>query len=158
MSFWQNISYSLLLFFCILAPASGQQQHWVKLINKEIRLDNENPKIELIFELQNGMHIQANKVNDPNFIPTRIDIAWPSSFQIDSAYYSTPKQLKMIGQEKPLMVFSKKFTVGFLVKGPPTGSFEIPGELYYQACNAYKCFFPRTLSFSIKVVSHEKAP
>ncbi|MDN3671424.1 hypothetical protein QWY93_19530 [Echinicola jeungdonensis] len=59
------------------------------------------------------MHIQADEVNDPNFIPTRITIEWPASFQIDSAQFSAPKTFKMIGEDQPLQVFSNQFTVNF---------------------------------------------
>jgi len=152
MSFWLRNSCFIILFCWSIQVSLAQEKQWVKYAGEEIVLDQDNQKIVLAFFLEKGVHIQANEVKDPNFIPTYITLKWPENFQLDSADYSNWEEFRMIGEDKPLQVFSEEFTVSFLVEEVPSGSYEIPGELYYQACNAYKCFFPRVLNFTLKVV------
>ncbi|WP_186757213.1 protein-disulfide reductase DsbD domain-containing protein [Echinicola salinicaeni] len=124
-----------------------QEKHWLTFLSQEINLNANAEFIELVFQIDPDMHIQANKLTDPNLIPTKISIDWPAKLEVSPPQYPNQKIMRLKGSEKELQVFSGKFTVKYPISHRPAGVYTIRGKMHYQACNEYKCFFPRTLNF-----------
>ncbi|WP_215225510.1 protein-disulfide reductase DsbD family protein [Echinicola shivajiensis] len=147
MRFWKKISLGCLALL-LLSSNTVQEKHWLTFFSKEINLNVNSEFIELVFHIDPEMHIQANRVKDPNLIPTKISIDWPAKLEVSPPQYPNYKILRLKGSEEGLQVYTGKLLVKYPLGKPTAGVYRIEGDILYQACNEYKCFFPRTLNFS----------
>lgn len=151
MRFWKKINLACFALF-LLSSNTVQEKHWLTFFSNEINLNTTSEFIEIVFQIDPDMHIQANRLEDPNLIPTKISIDWPSKLEVSPPQYPNYKTMSLKGSEDELRVYSGKLVVKYpLLKGT-AGAYRIKGNILYQACNEYKCFFPRKLNFKLILV------
>ncbi len=105
--------------------------------------------------VKSGYHIQANKLTDASLIPVTLKIIQPASFTMSEAVFPHYKLFRLEGTTHSLHVFDNSFVIRLPFQTPVTtkpGRYLIKAQLHYQACDATKCLFPRTLDLEIPVV------
>ena len=106
--------------------------------------------------LQPGFHINANKPNDPDLIPT-VFTGTGASVTFEPPRYPIANSGAVSYEAKPMLVYTGQFviTVPFTVsKTAKAGQrITLSGALNYQGCNATSCFPPSSapVTASIKV-------
>ena len=104
-------------------------------------------RVALRVALPEGLHTQSNKPRDPNLIPTVLTVDAPAGVTVDEIVFPASTDLKQIGQDQPLAVFERQFTIGVRLSlagnlGP--GEITVPSHLRYQACDLNLCYAPST--------------
>ena len=110
-------------------------------------------------KIEPGYHTHSNKPSEPNFIPTRLELAPPAGITVGTLKYPEGKSEKVQGLEKPLSVYEDEFAIGVpltldaKISLPST----IPATLSYQACQGATCYPPKKLKFNIELPAASKA-
>ncbi len=156
MIFWRVINGLTFVFTVGLLPLTlSAQEHFVSFEGSELRPGSgDKAAAELIFVIRQGYHIQSDDPSNPAFIPTKL--SWtmiPESVSIERVIFPAPEPF-FIGTEKS-DVFSDTLRVIVEFTGPDKPVIS-EGELYYQACDKTKCFFPRKLPFSFNYIPDRK--
>lgn len=158
MNYWLLISAFWLLMLKDLPLTSQRtnQNHFVKVINhKDWHLGKgDNKSIRISFMIQNGFHIQADKVVDDNLIPTTLNLISPEELLVGEPIFPAPARFHFINESNIMSVFSGVLEVLIPIKTQQsikTGRYRLVGVLDYQACDSVKCYFPRKLDFVIPV-------
>jgi len=102
-------------------------------------------KLRLKVALPEQIHIQSNKPRDPAFFPTALVLTPPAGVTVTSTTYPAAVDLKQEGQDAPLAVFEKTFTVVAtvaLAASVKPGDLVVPGRFDYQACDDKVCYRP----------------
>jgi peroxiredoxin len=108
--------------------------------------------VKVSFEIREGLHIQADRVNDPNLIPAELSFAGPEGIVMGKPVFPEYKTLLLEGATENLWVFDKALEVTmpvFVSENKPPGVYKLKGNLRYQACDSRKCFFPAALEFEL---------
>lgn len=109
----------------------------------------------LRFRIADGFHVNSNQPDSDLLIPTSLKLTPPPGFLIGKMVYpkGKPFALEFAPAEK-LSVYSGEI----LIKVPVTvsrkmkkGSYEITGELSYQACDNHSCYPPKTAVVKVPV-------
>ncbi|WP_296622784.1 protein-disulfide reductase DsbD domain-containing protein [Marivirga sp.] len=114
----------------------------------------EQQYISLSFLIKEGYHIQASQVKDENLIPTVLSFDVLDSLKLGDPVFPKTVEFKMKGQKTTWSVYKDILEINVPVKIIKPGEkevFSINGKLYYQACDDYKCYFPRNLKFIMKI-------
>lgn len=109
--------------------------------------------ITVSFQIKDGYHIQANEVNDDSLIPVRIDMENHEAINYGQPVFPAWKKFKMEGTNDRLWVFDEMLDVKIpltIAKEKSPGDYFIKGNLHYQACDSWKCYFPRVLVFEVR--------
>jgi DsbC/DsbD-like thiol-disulfide interchange protein len=102
-------------------------------------------RVALRVRLPEGVHVQADRPRDPSLIPTILALEPPAGITVAEIVYPEPTDLKQAGQQQPLAVFGRNFTVGVrltLGRALSPGALIVPARLRYQACDSTACFAP----------------
>ena len=145
--------YSLFLFIA-LSLFGDQQKHFVSFIDAEVLIVKEKDilKVTLPFTIEEEYHIQAASEVLDNLIATEISFEQNGSFEIESFEFSLTNYDTVVLNEFTHRVLSDRVevTVTLRLKGKNAKkNNELKGELYYQACDDQRCFFPRNLAFIV---------
>jgi thiol:disulfide interchange protein len=104
-------------------------------------------RLALRVSLPDGLHTQSNKPRDPNLIPTVLTVDAPTGITVEEIVFPPSTDLKQAGQDQPLAVFEREFSIGVRVSLASTlspGEITVPARLRYQACDATLCYAPST--------------
>jgi thiol:disulfide interchange protein DsbD len=118
---------------------------------------NENIRINLKTTVQEGFHINANKIADPDLIPTTVSIT-EGDFKLVRTSWPAAQSFKFSFSETELQVFAHSFNISLYLKPKKElkpGKYEVKGELHYQACNDRACFAPKDADFTAMIVLKE---
>ena len=91
------------------------------------------------------VHVQSNKPRDPAFFPTALILTPPAGVTVTATKYPAAVDFKQEGQDAPLAVFEKSFTVTATVAVAASvkpGPLVVPGRFDYQACDDKVCYRP----------------
>jgi thiol:disulfide interchange protein len=158
-----NITILLFLFLSGFQIKAQSDIVKMKLIPNSIRA-GVNSKFEVILNvnIEKDWHINSNKPNDENLIPTEISIQnkW---LKILSIKYPNPKELSTPINEKPVFVFegNEQIRITFEVnKTVSCGILKIPVKFTYQACNDRTCMSPNSIieNILIEIVAEKNNP
>jgi DsbC/DsbD-like thiol-disulfide interchange protein len=112
-------------------------------------------RVELRIRVTPGYHINSNKPNSEFLIPTRLKLSPPAGLTPGAIVYPAGKDLTFaFSPKEKLSVYSGDFTVRAELRAlgsAPAGSYKVPGELRYQACNDRACFPPTKLPVEFEV-------
>ena len=112
-------------------------------------------RVELRFRVSPGFHINSNRPRSEFLIPTRLKLSPPANLTPGSVVYPEGKDLTFVFSPKEkLNVYSGDFSVRAelrALRSAPPGSYRVPGELRYQACNDRACFPPVKLPVEFEV-------
>ena len=116
----KKLIYSILLF-TLINPLFSQD--YVKVSATASKKDfqqSENIKINLKATIQEGFHINANKITDEDLIPTSINYK-EGDFKLVKVNWPAPKSFKFSFSETELQVFEGSFNVGLNLKAKNFG-------------------------------------
>lgn len=108
--------------------------------------------IRLTFRIDEKYHIQGAEIKDEYLIPTRLTFTDTSGISIGTVTFPPTKKFWMNGVDEPLEVFDHLLEVDIIVQAARAGKkkqYPVKGNLYYQACDSFKCYYPRSLDFQI---------
>jgi hypothetical protein len=151
---------NILVFYFFILPftvfAQVEQRRFVELKSEpELRLaPGEEKQLIVSFLIKAGYHIQANRVNDENLIPTKLSFESAEGLIIGDPVYPDADEFKMEGVKEPLAVFGDTLEIQVpvrIAKPMDKEKILIKGQLYYQPCDASKCYFPRAFDFSVSI-------
>jgi hypothetical protein len=112
-------------------------------------------RVELRFRVSPGYHINSNKPRSEFLIPTRLKLSPPAGLTPGAVAYPEGTDLTFaFSPKEKLNVYAGEFTVRAELRAPgsaPAGSYKVPGELRYQACNDRACFPPTKLPVEFEV-------
>ena len=137
------------IFLCSQLHAQEYVTVTASPVKKEFGTD-ENIRINVKATVQEGFHINANKIADEDLIPTTISIT-EGDFKLAKVSWPAAKTFKFSFSETELQVFANTFTIGLTLKGKKElkpGKYEVKGAVHYQACNDKACFAPKDVEFS----------
>lgn len=150
----------LSLLFLLFFTAYAFAQDYVKVTaipsRKEFNV-SENVKINLKAVIQQGFHINANKIKDEDLIPTTVNFE-DGNFKIVKISYPPSESYKFSFSETELDVYAGSVNFGLNLKPKKNlkpGKYEISGSIHYQACNDRACFAPKDAPFSASVIIKE---
>ncbi|MGK7390719.1 MAG: protein-disulfide reductase DsbD domain-containing protein [Candidatus Cyclobacteriaceae bacterium M2_1C_046] len=132
----------------------AQEASFIKLVGEpEFTISSGDEKeISLVFLIKEGYHIQAAEVKDENLIPSVLSFDSPDEMIIEDPVYPKPIEFRMKDVEESLLVYSDVLEIHTSVKAlnsTDRGAYIVNGKLYYQACDDFKCFFPRNFNFKM---------
>ncbi|BDI28598.1 hypothetical protein CCAX7_006490 [Capsulimonas corticalis] len=89
-----------------------------------------------------GFHVNANKPNDPDLIPTVFTAQSTPGVTFGAPKYPAAKSITVTYEKKPMLVYqgSAVILVPYTVSKP--GKVVLKGSLGFQGCNASSCFPP----------------
>lgn len=143
-----------LFLFVVLSLFGDQQKQFVSFNDTEVRISEEKEIliITLPFTIDEGYHIQAESETLNNLIATEISFEKNGSFDILYHKFSLTNYETIVLNEFSHRVLSDKVEVTVALKFKENKSKKgigLNGELYYQACDDQRCFFPRSLAFNV---------
>jgi peroxiredoxin len=110
--------------------------------------------VTLSFRVKDGLHIQANMVNDDSLIPAELTLENFEGIVLGKPVFPDWELFSMEGTDEQLWVFDNIVDVTIPVSVDPlhkTGDYKLKGIFYYQACDSSKCFSPRELEFVLEM-------
>ena len=145
-----------LFLLVVLSLFGDQQKQFVSFNDTEVRISEEKEIliITLPFMIDEDYHIQAESEVLDNLIATEISFEQNGSFEIESYEFSLTNYDTVVLNQFTHRVLSDRVevTVTLRLKGENVKkNNELKGELYYQACDDQRCFFPRTLGFNVDI-------
>lgn len=141
--------------FCLLFLGIGiQQKHFVQYNTADVKVDREGSvvKVTLPFTISEGYHIQDAYNTLDDVLPTKVSFEDKANYQVREYTYSQVDYDTVVLDKLSHKVMSNllKVTVTIdLKEGVSIGQTTLKGELFYQACDHMRCFFPRTLEFNV---------
>jgi thiol:disulfide interchange protein DsbD len=104
--------------------------------------------LALQITLPPGLHTNSNKPRDPSLIRITLTMDSGPGLTPQEFVYPVATDLKQVGSDQPLSVFTGTFVVGAAVAvaaATAPGDVAITGKLRYQACDDKQCYLPKTL-------------
>jgi len=145
-----------LLAFLNLFRNSLLAQEYVEVspsLSKGEFIAGENIRLNLKLSIREGFHINANRISDPDLIPTEVTVN-PGDLKPGKISYPSPKSYKFSFSETELEVYEGNITIGVNLrsrKDMKPGKYEVSGSVHYQACNDRACFPPKDVPFSATI-------
>ncbi len=109
---------------------------------------------DIILNIKDGWHINANKTFDDFLTPTTIQLKDSSQVKIISISYPPPEIKKLSFSDSPLALYEDHVIIKFVFKVDMKKikkNFTVDGEVSYQPCNNKTCLFPVVKPFAIKI-------
>ena len=150
--------FSIILFLFVNSALYSQQ--FVTVTASSSKKDftaSEQIKINVKASIQEGYHINANKISDEDLIPTTISVE-SGELKLSKTSWPSAKKYKFSFSETELDVYEGTINIGVTLKARKDlkpGKYEVTGALNYQACNDRACFPPKNAEFSVTVTIKE---
>ena len=145
----------ILLSFSFLSVTNQQKTDIVKITVPEIQVDpGESSTIHIGVEVENGYHLQANKLKDEYLIPTTLTIKTDASIILVKQTFPQSKKFRLQGSDDYLSIYDGDFDLRITFKTTKTiqkGRYNLAATLRYQACDSKSCLSPRTIDFFIPI-------
>ena len=151
------MKYCLLTLLCILhvSGISQQKTDIVKITVPEIKVDRgKNSTIHVRVEVKKGYHIQANKLDDENLIPTTLSINTDGNIIMGKQAFPKSKKFRLEGSDDYLNIYEGSFDLRIAFKTTKAiqpGRYNLAAKFRYQACDSKSCLSPRTIDFFIPI-------
>ncbi|MFA3781445.1 protein-disulfide reductase DsbD [Melioribacteraceae bacterium 4301-Me] len=111
-------------------------------------------KLAVAADIDSSFHINSNKPHEDFLIATQIKIN-SDTFKVIKIEYPKAQDIKLSFSEKPVSVYQGKVLFGVLIQVPDSlepGSYKIPVEMTYQACNDQSCLPPANLKSEVEIL------
>jgi len=111
-------------------------------------------ELPLVFEIKPGYHIMADTGLADNWVYTQVSIQSGKGYLTDAPQFPAPENLFLQDDTQPLSIFEDELEVKIPILPSPQaemGTYNLEGQLLYQACTDQKCFFPRALNFEVPI-------
>ncbi len=150
--------FSVILFVFVNTALFSQQYVTVSAnASKKDFMVSEPVKINVKATVQEGFHINANKISDEDLIPTTIKVE-SADFKLSKTSWPASEKYKFSFSETELEVYAGTVNIGLTLKANKNlkpGKYDISGAVNYQACNDRACFPPKDAEFSVTVTIKE---
>lgn len=144
-----------IILFCFISLFTFQNKQFVEFKNDEVKITAKGEQLTIVlpFEILQSFHIQSEKVVDNNLIPTEIHFYDSDGYKILSYQFSKTNRENLFLDQLKCEVLSDNLEVTLRLEKKKTleKDINLNGYLYYQACDDRQCFYPRSLSFSLKL-------
>jgi len=112
-------------------------------------------KLEMMFRIMPGFHINSNQPTSELYIPTKVMLDVPTDVSIAGLTYPEGQMVSFpFDPDTKLSVYTGDIAVKGLVmaaKTAPRGTFRVHGTLRYQACDNRACYPPVSLPVQFDV-------
>ncbi|HVZ16330.1 MAG TPA: hypothetical protein VG897_04385 [Terriglobales bacterium] len=112
-------------------------------------------KVELMFRVMPGFHINSNKPTSDLYIPTAVRLDVPTDISVGKLEYPEGELVSFpFDPDTKLSVYTGDITVKGLVmtaKSTPRGTYRVHGNFRYQACDNRACYPPVNLPVAFDV-------
>ncbi|WP_242158396.1 hypothetical protein [Aestuariivivens sediminis] len=140
-----------------LSQKDIKHEQFVSLVGLEVS-DHTASEVALkfTFTITPGYHIQPDVVDCDNFIATQFKIAPSLNYDVKSMVFEFEPRTWHMDHYRDFKVISEGFTISVVLEGQQMHLTDLKkhtAELFYQACDAKKCFFPRTLVIPLDRIS-----
>lgn len=111
--------------------------------------------LRIIVHVATGFHINANKPNDPDLIPTVIKASGPACVTFGAVAYAKPSSIAVAYEKMPMLVYQGQsvIVVPFsIAKSTSAGNVALKANMSYQGCNAVSCYPPNSAAISAYAV------
>jgi len=149
---------TLLLVFAVAASAQEvkRKQYVEQVTTPRVSVAGaKTVPVELKFSIEPEMHINSNKPNTDNLIPTKLVLDLPTDISVVKTIYPAGKDFSFtFDPNEKLNVYTGEFPIVLQVRpahGASAGTFKVHGDLQYQACNDRACFPPKRLPVEFEV-------
>jgi len=106
-------------------------------------------KVEMLFQVKPGFHINSHQPSSDLYIPTNIILDVPTDISVAGMNYPKGEMLSFpFDPDTKLSVYTGDITVTGLVmaaKSTPRGTYRVHGNFRYQACDNRSCYPPTTV-------------
>ncbi|MBS1514029.1 MAG: protein-disulfide reductase DsbD [Bacteroidetes bacterium] len=121
--------------------------------NSEAYKNSDSILIAAKINIKEKYHINSYEVSDPTLIQTVISSS-SDNFSVSKVYFPKDELLKFEFSATQLRVYENEIVVGILLKpkeGLADGSYSLPIQISYQACDNKVCYPPKNLKDSVKI-------
>src|SRR4051812_38779024 len=119
-------------------------------------------KVEMMFRVAPGFHINSNKPTSDLYIPTAVKLDVPTDVSVAKLEYPQGELVSFpFDPDTKLSVYTGDITVKGLVmaaKSTPRGTYRVHGNFRYQACDNRACYPPVSLPIAFDVTVTKPAP
>ncbi|MGM5469428.1 hypothetical protein ACS386_04060 [Flavobacteriaceae bacterium LMO-SS05] len=147
------MNYYSLIVCCFISLFTLQDKQFVSFKDDEVKISAKGKHLTVVlpFQILEKYHIQTEKVESNNLIPTEIHFEGPEGYKILGFEFSKALREALILGGLKCEVLSNYLEVTLHLEKNITLSkaLNIKGYLYYQACDDRQCFYPRTLDFNV---------
>ncbi len=137
-----------------LNASKNYDKNFVDFVDyKMFKESNLNIKLKLNFTIDSGYHIQPDTVTNSNFIATHFSIEDSETYDVTAVKFDYKPKRWTLDSTTYFKVISENFSIWLTIaphKASPKSS-TTNAILYYQACDAKKCYFPRSLTIPISL-------
>lgn len=110
--------------------------------------------IPIEFKIKPGYHIIADHGSDRSLLYTKLFVQGVNGVQAGEARYASVQEFVPLGIHDKAGIFKDTLEISVpvnIAEDARSGIHLIRGSLYYQACDATKCYFPRELTFQLAI-------
>lgn len=107
------------------------------------------------FEITQGFHIMSDNPGSENLLPTTFKIEPVKEIEFGKIIFPASSTFKIKGTEEIFNVFDSTIIINIPVSAGTKivkGKYELEGNLFYQACDNRKCYFPKELKFPVTII------
>ncbi len=112
-------------------------------------------KVEMDFRVGSNFHINSNAPKSPLLIPTTLKLDAPEGLQVVGVRYPAGEDQSFpFSPNEKLSVYTGDFAIDASLKALPktkSGTYNVTGELHFQACDRNACYPPKTQPVQFKV-------
>ncbi len=119
-------------------------------IAARLRRDDETNHFTLQLAIDEGWHINADKVLQKELIPTRVSAA-DRGWRVDQLVFPEADEVRLDFQTMPLLVLQGQATIAGRVRRPRDSSAPLRLLLTLQACDSSHCLAPQTRTLVLRM-------
>lgn len=112
-------------------------------------------KVEMMFRVKPGFHVNSHKPSSELYIPTTVLLDVPTDVSVAALHYPDGEMLSFpFDPDTKLSVYTGDIAVTGTVlaaKSTPKGTYRVHGNLRYQACDNRACYPPSTVPIAFDV-------
>jgi DsbC/DsbD-like thiol-disulfide interchange protein len=111
-------------------------------------------RTQLRIQIAEGFHVQANPASNRFLIPTEVKFEPAGGIKADELTYPPGQPHRLQGADSDISTYEGFIQVGVTIQAEETadpGDLEYRGSLRYQACDAKRCFPPKSIPVSVPV-------
>ncbi len=158
---FKNFILTLFLFSLFSGFINSQTTSKDKIVDVKVKAPreisvNKTFDVEIILDIKDGWHINANKPIGDNLVPTKVSLKDTSTIKVVKGIYPQPILTKLQFSNSQMALYEDQAVVKVRLKVKKEfgkRSIKLRGEVQYQPCNDQTCLFPASepFSFDLKI-------
>ena len=112
--------------------------------------------LRLVFQVAPGLHVQAHPAADAFLIPLTLELEAAAGLELGPVVYPPPQIHRLADTGAELLVCAGTVSIAIpvmLTAMLPDGSATVRGTLRWQACDAKRCFAPRSTPVELRITA-----